>query len=227
MCDFPRGGESAARATRPLLRLSSSYAYTSTTLLFSGAGDRRADMRRHAAFVGMELPLSRSPTSSFALQLGAGGIGNGELVTNASATGPSRSYDVGPGFSGFVGLAGRVVDAGEWTPFVHLTGTFSVSHAATRSPSSRDSYTAFDLRIGAIVGKTIEGVFTPYVAARVFGGPVLWKIDGASVTGTDLYKYQLGGGVSFALFERRLDLFAEAIGLGERGVAAGIGTTFF
>jgi hypothetical protein len=88
-------------------------------------------------------------------------------------------------------------------------------------------FTAFDLRAGAIAGKTIAGVFTPYVTARAFGGPVSWRFDGDAVTGTDLYKYQLGGGLSLALFDRKLDVFAEGIALGERGFAAGVGTSFF
>jgi len=47
------------------------------------------------------------------------------------------------------------------------------------------------------------------------------------VTGHDAYQYQVGGGLSLALFKGRLDVFAEGIALGEKGVAAGIGTTFF
>jgi len=227
MCDFPRGDHSKA-AQRPVLRLSSSYAYTNTTILFLG-GDRRVDMTRHAAFIAAELPLSRAPTSTFSLQIGAGGIGNGTLVSNASGVNPSRVYDIGPGFSAFTGLAWRVLDAkDDFTPFIHLTATLSFSHAATRSAVSNDRYSAVDFRFGAIVGKTLgDSGITPYIAARAFGGPVFWRLDGEAVTGTDLYKYQLGGGLSLALFDRKLDVFVEGIGLGERGLAAGIGTTFF
>lgn len=226
MCDYPRG-DHAKPAARPVIRLSSSYAYTNTTILFLG-GDRRTDLTRHAAFVAGEVPLSRSASSSFALQFGAGGIGNGSLVSNATATNPSRIYDIGPGFSAFTGIAWRALDAKEWTPFIHLTATLSFSHAATRSAVSNDRYSAVDFRFGAIVGKTLgDSGITPYIAARLFGGPVFWRLDGQAVTGTDLYKYQLGGGLSVALFDRRIDLFAEGIGLGERGIAAGVGTTFF
>ena len=68
--------------------------------------------------------------------------------------------------------------------------------------------------------------FTPYLVARAFGGPIWWRIDGELVRGTDLYKYQFGGGFSFALPSRALDVFVEGIGLGERGLAAGLGTGF-
>jgi hypothetical protein len=228
MCDFPR----KTVAQPPIVRLSASYAYTSTTLLF-GDG-RRADLTRHAVFGSGQIPLDRAGRLS--LQIGAGGIVRGELVHGAATD------TLGPGLAVASGLAWRVVEPREALPFVQLTGTLGVTHALTRtddrgtrtdgstSPGARaetSTFTAFDVRLGAIVGKTFADLVTPYVTARAFGGPILWRFDGASVTGTDLYKYQLGGGLSLALAKGRLDLFAEGIGLGERGVAAGIGTTFF
>lgn len=229
MCDFPR----KASAPSATARLSASYAFTSTTILF-GDG-RRADLTRHAVFGGVQLPLTQS--GKLTAQLGAGGIVAGDLVHGAA-------HDtMGPGFSAFTGIAWRVVDGHDAIPFVQLTGTLSFTHALTRtddrgtrtdgstSPNAQPEtsrFTALDLRLGAIAGYPIaNGVFTPYVTARVFGGPVAWRFDGETVTGTDLYKYQLGGGLSLALFDRKLDVFAEGIPLGERGVAAGIGTTFF
>lgn len=228
MCDYPRkeGGGAATRGGPPILRLSTTYAFTSTTLRF-GDG-KRADLTRHSVFGSLEVPLA----SRLSAHLGGGGIASGALEHGAARDA------IGPGLTGFVGVAGRVFDGQGALPFLQLTATLSTSHAITRGngrrtdgsvdPGSGDNrYTAFDLRIGAIAGKTIEGVFTPYVAARAFGGPVYWRYDGERVTGTDVYKYQLGGGVSLALFQRRLDVFAEGVALGERGVAAGIGTTFF
>lgn len=235
MCDFPRakeGTEGARLVERPVARVSTSYSYTNTTLSLmgtDGAASRHADLVRHAVFGAVEIPLSRAPTSTFAVQVGAGGIAGGEL-RHAAGT-----ESMGPGFSAFIGLASRLVDAKKYTPFVHLTLTLSGSHVATRTsaslipnaPRADERYTAFDFRAGAIVGKTFGGIFTPYAAARLFGGPVFWTLQEKSFLGTDIYKYQLGGGVSLALFDRKVDVFAEGIGLGERGVAAGVGTTFF
>jgi hypothetical protein len=241
MCDFPRkpgdratdlSGTRRANASPPIARLSASYAFTSTTLLF-GDG-RRADLTRHAVFGSVQLPLSSS--GKLSAQLGAGGIAGGELVHGAARD------TIGPGFAAFGGVAWRAYDGRDALPFLQLTATLSATHTLTRtddrgtrtdgstSPAARPEtprFTAFDLRVGAIAGKTFGDVFTPYVTARAFGGPISWRFDGADVTGTDLYKYQLGGGLSLALFDRRLDVFAEGIALGERGVAAGIGTTFF
>jgi hypothetical protein len=182
-----------------------------TTLTF-GAG-RRADMTRQAIFAGSELPLARN--ASF--QLGAGGVVAGELERNGHV------YDLGPGPSGFVGAGYRAFgEQGPW-PFLQINATFSV----TRATTSTTPYTAFDLRAAAVAGKTIGAGFTPYAVARAFGGPIFWTIDGEDVIGTDLYKYQLGGGLALALAARTLDVFVEGIGIGERGVAAGIGVSLF
>ena len=232
MCDFPRTGAHAASAQPAVARVSASYAFTSTTILF-GEG-RRADLTRHAVFGSVQIPFNRS--GSFTAQLGAGGIAGGELVHGAARD------TIGPGFAAFSGVAWRVVDGHDAIPFVQLTATLSATHMLTRtddhgtrtdgttSPGAQPSsprFTALDLRLGAIAGRTFANVFTPYVTARAFGGPIAWHFDGAPVTGTDLYKYQLGGGLSLALFDRKLDVFAEGIAAGERGFAAGIGTTFF
>ena len=242
MCDYPRRnadgtvidrptGDADRSLGPPIAHLSASYAFTSTTILF-GDG-RRADLTRHAVFGQLQLPLTKSGAVTGIV--GAGGIAGGELIHGAARD------TIGPGFSGAVGVAGRVYDGKGWIPFVQLTATLSVTHMGTRTddqgtrtdgtrsaagPSS-PKFTAGDLRVGVIAGKTFGDVFTPYVTARAFGGPVAWHFDGDAVTGTDLYKYQLGGGLSLALFHRKLDVFAEGIAQGERGVAAGVGTTFF
>jgi len=242
MCDYPRrnadgtlvdqsAGDHGAPIGPPIARLSASYAFTSTTILFGG--DKRADLTRHAVFGELQLPLNKS--GSITGLIGAGGIAGGELIHGAARD------TIGPGFAGDIGIAGRVYDGKGYIPFLQLTATISVTHMGTRtddrgtrtdgtvSPTGPSSpkFTAGDLRVGVIAGKTFGDVFTPYVTARAFGGPVDWRYDDQHVTGTDLYKYQVGGGLSLALFKRKLDVFAEGIPFGERGVATGIGTTFF
>ena len=214
MCDYPpRPG--AEETEKPFLRLSTSYAYTSTTIKFGG--DKRADLTRHAVFGSMEVPL----TARWTLQAGAGGILGGSLDHGVHDR-------MGPGFSAYVGTAYRLVDGRGYAPFVQLTGALSGTHVSTHTADDASPrFTAFDLRIGAIAGKTIAESFTPYVVGRAFGGPVYWQFDHQGVTGTDTYHYQVGGGVSLAVFHRRFDVFAEGIPLGEKGVSAGLGTTFF
>jgi len=81
-----------------------------------------------------------------------------------------------------------------------------------------------DVRLGVTAGKTIRGIMTPYLSARVFGGPIFWRYGGQSVTATDAYHYQVGGGFSLGL--GRFDLHLEVAPLGERDLAAGAGVRF-
>jgi hypothetical protein len=193
-------------------RVFASWSFTSTTIRFGG--DRRADLTRHAVFAGAEVPLGKRLSST----IGAGAVLAGTLERN------DQRFELAPGQTGFASLGWRAIDQdteGRW-PFLQLTATLS----ATRTHAGGASFTAFDLRAAAIAGRTIERVFTPYFVARAFGGPIYWRIDGDDVTGTDRYKYQFGGGFSVALPSRVLDFFVEGIAFGERGLAAGVGSSF-
>src|SRR3954463_3108808 len=120
MCDYPRAATHLEAPSGPIARVSAGYAFTSTTILFGG--DKRADMTRHAVFGATELPLS----SRVSLQIGAGGIAGGELGHGAERD------TIGPGFSAFAGLAGRIYDGKGALPFVQLTGAISATHMLTR-----------------------------------------------------------------------------------------------
>lgn len=219
MCDNPRA--ELWRRGPPIARLSASYAYTSTTLLFGGP--KRADLTRHTVFGGVEIPFA----SRLSLQIAAGGVAGGDLVHDASRS------TIGPGFTGAAGVAWRALTQDDARPFVQLSATLSGTHMLTRTESVQTvrvdtpRFTAFDLRLAAVAGWTLFESFTPYALARVFGGPAYWHYDGDAVTGTDLHKYQFGAGAALALFKSRFDVFAEGVPLGERGFVAGAGTTFF
>ncbi len=87
------------------------------------------------------------------------------------------------------------------------------------------SFFAADARLGLIVGKTFWNVLTPYAGVRVFGGPIFWRFQGKDIQGTDQYHYQLALGFSSSL-PVGIDLFAEAVPLGERAVSVGGGLAF-
>ena len=211
MCSFDDAPKHA-RPGRPSLRLGASYGYTSTTILF-GDG-RRAASERHTAFALLETRLSKVAT----FHLGAGPVLGGSLTT------PLSRHVVDPGLVAAIGAGVRAVDGQGARPLVTVTAT--ASYLATRTHDERDTqvvgYRAGDLRIGALVGKTILDTVTPYATARVFGGPIIWRFEGQRAQGTDLYKYQLGAGVSVMAL-RRVDAFVEGVFLGERGLVAGIG----
>jgi hypothetical protein len=193
-------------ATRRRWHVGSSYAFSSTGLRF--ASDRRLDEERHVSLVTVDHRPSRRVT----LSTGAGVFLGGSLSTD------STRYEFAPGFVGVLGGAWRLWDRGRAGPFALLTG--QLSYASTRVADA--AYNAFDLRAGVVVGTTLGGTVTPYATARAFGGPVFWRYQGESVRGTDTHHYQLGGGVA-VLLGRRVDLFAEGVPLGERGVVAGVG----
>ncbi len=208
MADAP-GHLHGEKMLAPVARVSLSWSYTATTILFGGG--KRADLTRHAVFAGTELPLG----GGLALRFGAGGIVAGELETRAGAA------SFGPGATGFFGIAKNVVNEKGVVPFLQLGATLSGSRAGTRGPGVNEgpSFTAFDLRGSLTVGKTIARVIVPYVSMRAFGGPILYRYAGEAVTGTDLYKYQVAGGLSFALPSHLLDAFVEGVPFGESGGA--------
>jgi len=86
------------------------------------------------------------------------------------------------------------------------------------------SFWAFDARIGVAAGKTIAHVVTPYLLARGFGLPILWRYQGASTIGTDAYHYQLGVGVVVRVGP--VDIDVEGVPLGERAIVGGGGYAF-
>ena len=65
---------------------------------------------------------------------------------------------------------------------------------------------------------------SPYAAARVFGGPILWSEGDEHRLGTDRYHVQIAGGVSLRLGP--VDVFAEGAPLGERSLSAGLGVSY-
>jgi hypothetical protein len=122
----------------------------------------------------------------------------------------------------------RAIDEGDVRPFVLLTGSLGASLAWTSpragTAGSSETMTAFDGRLGVAAGKTIANVVTPYLLARAFGLPILWRDQGAAVTGTDAYHYQLGAGA--VARAGRFDVLVEGVPLGERVVVGGLGVAF-
>ncbi|HTA88144.1 MAG TPA: hypothetical protein VK745_01160 [Polyangiaceae bacterium] len=197
-------------ALRPRWAVSASGLYTNTTLRFSG--DLHAAQTREAGLAA----LAYMPTPVLTFQVGAGATFGGSL------TAPDGRHDFSPGPTAFLGASWRVFDDQE---FLLLTSLLSFSAAETQLQGQPSiGYEAFDLRLGAEFGTTLFGVLRPYVPVRVFGGPVYWKYQGESVTGTDTHHYQVGLGLGVAI-SRRIGLFAEGIPLGERALSLGVAAT--
>ena len=107
-------------------------------------------------------------------------------------------------------------------PFVAVTASLGTALArATADDGRSHTWSAWDLRGGVMVGKTLAGHVVPYLAARVFGGPVFWYRASASVTGSDRYHVTAGAGLTLRL-PARLELTAEAMPLGEQSASGAV-----
>lgn len=202
-------------------RLGASGSLTSTALFLSDGS--RVSMERQAANATVSFRLDKKTT----VELGGGAILGGSL-----GDGPSR-VSLRPGGLGSVSTSYRLLDQrGVGAPFVLLTAVAAFM-VATTSPqagfSGSNVIAALDFRLGAIVGTTLgkpHGVsVTPYLAAQLFGGPVFWKYAGAGVTGTDVHKYAVGGGLAASFFGR-LGLFLGGSVLGENSFTFGASVSF-
>ena len=158
------------------------------------------------------------PSSKLLLQVGAGAAFGGRLVV------ADQRYDFLPGPLGSLGADYRIFDKGR--AFVMLTSSLSFSAARTRLGNAPSvGYQALDLRLGSELGVELLHVFRPYALARVFGGPVFWRYQGAATTGSDTHHYQLGAGLGLRL-SKSFNGFAEGVALGERALSLGVGVAF-
>jgi hypothetical protein len=175
-----------------------------------------ADERRETVAASYERRLADRWTLAGTLGAGVGG----SLRIGA------RSYEIRPGPLAAASLSYRAIDEQDAWPFALLSLSFAASAASTNpiGSSTSDSLVSTDVRLGMVLGKTVARVLTPYVAARVFGGPIFWTIDGRGTTGTDDYHVQVGFG--FSLTSGRVGAHLDVAPLGERSLAAGCGVAF-
>jgi hypothetical protein len=197
--------------SRPHWSFGTSGLFTSTRLRFSGGV--QGDETRNVLLA--TIAYSRSPRLTLHASAGASLFGTLDM--------PDGAYRFSSGPAALLGGSWRLLEGPE---FILLTSGLSFSASRTERPAEPSAnYEAFDLRLGAEVGTTLFGILRPYVPLRVFGGPIFWRYQGQSVTGTDTHHYQVGLGFALQV-QRRIHLFAEGIPLGERAVSLGLSTTF-
>jgi hypothetical protein len=181
-------------------------------------GDSTFELTEQAAtlFVGYSAPAGWSLRATLGALVDGGLEGNGALGT----------HDIAPGVVGAIGAARQ------WTPgesgwFITGSAGLSIAAASTHETGAAGEprFVAADVRIGAIAGRTVAKIWSPYVLARAFGGPVWWKIDGASVSGSDTRHFQLGAGMSLAT-SFGLTMVADVSALGEQAASLGASIRF-
>jgi hypothetical protein len=195
-------------------RVSAGFGGARTTLGFTSGVD--AAVQELSAVGRLEL-LVRPRLSIFA---GAGSLIGGDVRV------AGVDYTFQPGWLATAGLSWLAVTETPARPFVVLSGVASYAAASTQPMGGGASapWRAGDVRLGAAVGKSF-GPVRPYAVARVFGGPVSWRIADTALTGSDRHHYQLGAGAAVQL-PGHLDLSVEAAALGEQGLVVGAGYAF-
>jgi hypothetical protein len=134
----------------------------------------------------------------------------------------TTSENVGKGFLGSATVTYLPFYETETRPFI--VGSFTFGHSRTTAVSDdgmRHDWTAFDGRIGMMVGKTFAERYVPFVSARGFAGPVSWTLGGNKMSGSDVYHYSVGLGASYRI-PGKLDFFAEILPVGEKSASLGM-----
>lgn len=192
-----------------------SYAYANTRMSF---GDGlKFDMNRHLVMATLDYRLDKSS----ALTFGGGGLLAGNLRSGSN-------YILTSGPALMLGYSFGFLKETSSIPFGVLSVTGSFVHTQTRPEAGffeqNSGYTALDARAGLVVGKTLFERLSVYATGRLFGGPAFWSLNNESKVGTDLYHYQVGGGL-IVRGPAGLGIYGEGIALGERGVTAGLTLT--
>jgi hypothetical protein len=107
-------------------------------------------------------------------------------------------------------------------PFVAVSASLGTAAiGGNADDGSARTWSAWDIRGGAIAGKTFAQRVVPYVAARVFGGPVFWYRAGGGVVGSDRYHITAGLGLTVRL-PGRVDVTLEGMPLGEQSATGAV-----
>jgi hypothetical protein len=155
------------------------------------------------------------------------GVALGSTLVGTLQT-PAGTYNLSPGPLLTLSGSFRALDEGKVAPFLLLTaslgGAVDWTTPAQSGGDGRQSFWAFDGRVGVAAGKTFADVITPYLLARAFGLPILWRYQGESTVGNDKYHYQLGAGAVLRL--NRFTLSVEGVPLGEKAIVSSAGYAF-
>jgi hypothetical protein len=205
ICDASDVLDEKAGAARD--RIGVSYGYTSSVLFFSDGS--RAATERHAVMASYEHPLK----GHWTFEAGAGSLLGGSV--------DSASFS--PGVLAAVSLSHLIVQPhGRYvSPFVLL----SFALAGVWAKTTITDYVAFDFSASVAAGMSLKlkrQAFTPFIAGRLFGGPVFWN----GAVGTDAYKYSLGPGLALSFEHSRVGLSFGCSLLGEKNIKAGASVAF-
>jgi hypothetical protein len=164
------------------------------------------------------------PGSKWTLEVGAGSLLGGYLLT------PSGKATFSPGVLAGVSLSHLIIEPrGAYaSPFLLISFALAGVWSQTTLNKAAD-YVAFDFSFSAAAGMSIKvghHAVTPFIAGRLFGGPVFWTHDGQGTLGTDAYKYALGPGFAVSIEHSRVGLSFGCSLLGETNLKGGVSVAF-
>lgn len=194
-----------------------SYGFSDTRLIFLGRTADRARIQQWASAASFVAALDNGTVLGVSL----GALMGGRI---ASA---SEQWTIDPGVVWSLTTGRRFFGQRPAIPFLLVLGTLSGSSTRTRRMSDGELVPlhAFDGKIDLGLGWTIGEAFSPYLAVRGFGGPVLWRIDGEQAIGGDLYHVSLALGFNLSL-ANRVALYFDGAFLGLRSLGGGVSLRF-
>jgi hypothetical protein len=204
ICDASEVLDEKAAAAKD--RIGVSYGYTSSVLFFSDG--TRDPTERHTVMASYEHPMP----GRWTLEVGAGSLLGG-TVGNATFT---------PGVLAAVSISHLVAPPRSRyaAPFLLLSFTLAGVWAEVQT-----DYVAFDFSAALAAGTSIKfgpHTLTPFIAGRVFGGPVFWR----GALGMDAYHYSLGPGLALGIAHSRVGLSFGCSVLGEKNIRGGATIAF-
>lgn len=213
----PTGCAATAEQPRPWT-IGLSYGFSDTRLLFVGHG--RVRVQQWASSASLVATLKDGTV----LGGSVGALMGGHIV------GADERWSIEPGVVWSLTAGRRLFGQRPAIPFLLLIGTFSGSSTRTRSlgllaGGQAVPLHAFDGKLDLSVGWTLGEAFSPYLAVRGFGGPVLWRIEGERVIGSDLYHVSLAVGFNLSLASRVAVYFDGAF-VGLRSLGGGVSVRF-
>lgn len=215
------GCSATAEGSRPFA-LALAYGFSDTKLVFLEHGRHR--FRQEVWTLSFVGALKDGTVLGVAIGPNAGGRIDGLRGVEAG-----EQWEIRPGFVWALTVARRWFGTRPESPFLLVVGTLSGSSTSTVRASDRvrGSLHAFDIKGDVSFGWTLGEAFSPYLAVRMFGGPVLWRERDASETafGTDLYHVSLACGFNLSL-DDRFSLFFDGAFVGARGLGGGAGVRF-
>lgn len=196
------------------------YGRLATDLLIAG---RRVDLVQHAGSVSLQRQLERRMSVSL----------SGSVVAGGELRVAGRTHELRPGGSFSLGLGrewlGDTAGHGFLTTSLALSGTFATTSATTFATTGglagRDLYIATDFSFAMAVGKTFWNVWSPYLGARVFGGPIWWTAMSKTIPGQDPDHHAISVG-SVLTLPGNFELAVDWAPVGARTVTAQVAVSF-